>query len=118
MYLGRRKRRVASVAALAAAAVIAAGCSSSGSSAPPGAGGGKPLKGGTVTWAELPSSPANWIFPFMSLAYFSVPNSQEFQYLLYRPLYWFGGENTQPTVDYGLSVARPLTPRTWCSGCT
>jgi peptide/nickel transport system substrate-binding protein len=105
MYLGRRKRRVASVAALAAAAVIAAGCSSSGSSAPPGAGGGKPLKGGTVTWAELPSSPANWIFPFMSLAYFSVPNSQEFQYLLYRPLYWFGGENTQPTVDYGLSVA-------------
>ena len=106
MYLGRRKRRVASVAAIAAAAVIAAGCSSSGN---PGSGGktsgGKPISGGTVTWAELPSSPANWIFPFMSLAYFSVPNSQDFQYLMYRPLYWFGGENTQPTVDYGLSTA-------------
>lgn len=26
---------------------------------------------------------------------------------MYRPLYWFGGHNTQPTIDYGLSVAKP-----------
>jgi peptide/nickel transport system substrate-binding protein len=41
----------------------------------------------------------------MTLTYFSVPNSQDFQYLMYRPLYFFGGQNTSPTVDYGLSTA-------------
>jgi peptide/nickel transport system substrate-binding protein len=105
MYLGRRKRRVASVAAIAAAALIAAGCGSSGGSSSGSSTSTKPVKGGTVSWAELPSSPANWIFPFMSLAYFSVPNSQDFQYLMYRPLYWFGGQNTQPTLDAALGPA-------------
>ncbi|HEV3290114.1 MAG TPA: ABC transporter substrate-binding protein [Streptosporangiaceae bacterium] len=103
MYLGRRKRRIAGLAALVAAGLVAAGCSSS-SSTPTGTS-GTPVKGGTVTWAELPSSPANYIFPFMPLAYFSVPNSQQFQYFMYRPLYFFGGQNTSPTVDYGLSTA-------------
>jgi len=103
MNLGRSKRLVAGLAALVAAGLVAAGCSSS-SSAPPGAS-GKATKGGSVTFAELPSSQANYIFPFLPLAYFSVSNSQQFQYFMYRPLYWFGGENTQPTVDYGLSVA-------------
>jgi peptide/nickel transport system substrate-binding protein len=89
---------------LTAVALGAAGCGSS-SNSPGGTTGGAKQKGGTVTWAELPSTYMNYIFPFMSLAYFSVANSQWSQYLMYRPLYWFGGENTQPTVDYALSPA-------------
>jgi peptide/nickel transport system substrate-binding protein len=40
----------------------------------------------SVTWAEQPQSPPNYIFPFMSLTYFSIANISEFQYLMYRPL--------------------------------
>jgi peptide/nickel transport system substrate-binding protein len=101
MNLFRRKLRLAAVAGAASVALVAAGCGSSGSSSS----GGTPVKGGTVTYAELPSTVANWIFPMMTLTYFSVANSQDFQYLMYRPLYWFGGENTTPTLDAGLSVA-------------
>ena len=42
-----------------------------------------------------------------SLAYFSVYNISNLQQPMYRPLYWFGGHNDQPTIDYGLSVAEP-----------
>ena len=41
--------------------------------------------------------PPNYIFPFMSLAFFSVTNINQFQYLMYRPLYWFGnGHHARP----------------------
>ena len=105
MNLSRHKWRLGGVAVMAAVVMAAAGCGGSSSPSSSGSGGGTPVKGGTVSWAELPSSPPNYIFPFMSLAYFSVPNSQDLQYLMYRPLYWFGGQNTQPTVDYALSPA-------------
>lgn len=104
MNLFRRKLRATAVAGITAVALVAAGCSSSSSGS--NAGGGTPINGGTVTWAELPSTVPNWIFPFMTLTYFSVANSQDFQYQMYRPLYWFGGENTSPTIDTGLSVAQ------------
>jgi peptide/nickel transport system substrate-binding protein len=103
MDLARRKLRLAAVAVLAAVAMVAAACSSSSSTTPSSS--GVAMKGGTVTYADLPTAVPNWIFPMMTLTYFSVSNSQEFQYLMYRPLYWFGGENTDPTVDYGLSTA-------------
>ena len=33
----------------------------------------------------------------MNLAYFTVANVKQFQYLMYRPLYWFGtGGPTDP----------------------
>ena len=32
-----------------------------------------------MTWAEPPSAAPNYIFPFMSLAYFSVTNLSQFQ---------------------------------------
>jgi peptide/nickel transport system substrate-binding protein len=103
MDLWRRKLRLAAVAVLAAVAMVAAACSSSSSPAPSSS--GAAVKGGTVTWADLPSDIPNWIFPMMTLTYFSVANSQGFQYLMYRPLYYFGGEGTEPTVDYSLSPA-------------
>ncbi len=62
--------------------------------------------GGTVYWAEAPAATPNYIFPFASLAYFSVANLTQFQYLMYRPLYWFGQVTSPaPTVNYDLSLA-------------
>jgi peptide/nickel transport system substrate-binding protein len=58
----------------------------------------------TVTWAEPPAAPPNFIFPFMGLAFFSVYNSENFQYLMYRPLYWFGDGST-PNLNIPLSLA-------------
>ncbi len=45
---------------------------------------------GTITYAEAPGANPNFIFPFMGCAYASVNNINQFQMLMYRPLYWFG----------------------------
>ncbi len=103
MHLGRRRVRLAGVAALVVAGLVAAGCSSS-SSTPPGAT-GTPVKGGTATVAFLTGSVPNWIWPFEPIAYFSVYNSQQFQWLMYRPLYLFGNNGTSTTVNIPLSPA-------------
>ena len=103
MYLGRHRRRMAGVAALAAAAVLAVGCSSSG--APPSSGGGTKVTGGTATFAEEPGALPNWIWPFAPITNYSVYSSQYFQWLMYRPLYMFGGNNSSITVNYSLSPA-------------
>ena len=91
--------------AAAAVALAAAGCGSSTTTA---AVGGTPATGGTAVMAEPPATTPNYIFPFTSSAYISVINSDYFQYLMYRPLYWFG-ENGQPTVNNSLSLADPPT---------
>jgi len=57
-----------------------------------------------VTWAEAPQTPPNYIFPFMPLQYFSVSNINNFQLLMYRPLYWFGN-GTTPNLNPKLSLA-------------
>jgi peptide/nickel transport system substrate-binding protein len=61
--------------------------------------------GATITYANLPTSNPNYIFPFMSLTFYSVSNSQYFQNLMYRPVYWFGN-GTQPTLDLEFSLAK------------
>jgi peptide/nickel transport system substrate-binding protein len=103
MDLWRRKLRLAAVAGAVAIALTAAACSSS--STPSTSSSMTPVKGGTVTFADLPTDIPNWIFPMETLTYFSVANGFGFQDLMYRPLYWFGGEGTDPVVDYGLSPA-------------
>jgi peptide/nickel transport system substrate-binding protein len=45
---------------------------------------------GTITFAETPGASPNFIFPFMGCAYASVNNINQFQMLMFRPLYWFG----------------------------
>lgn len=40
--------------------------------------------------AESPGANPNYIFPFMQCAYFSSNNINQFQRLMYRPLYWYG----------------------------
>jgi len=45
---------------------------------------------GTITFAEAPGANPNYIFPYMGCQFFSVDNINQFQQLMYRPLYWFG----------------------------
>ena len=88
----------------AACATALAACSSSSSSSSSAPATGTPETGGTATFAELPATTPNYIFPFTSSAYISVSNLNLFQYLMYRPLYWFG-TGTQPTVNTTKSLA-------------
>jgi peptide/nickel transport system substrate-binding protein len=84
--------------AVTACALVAAGCNGSGNSVP--------VTGGTAVFAEPPSSPPSYIFPYMSSSVISDVNLFDFQYLMYRPLYWFG-DGGQPTVNDSLSLAYP-----------
>ncbi len=107
----RRTRAVFSMAAVViTAALLLAACSSSPSTGASGKGthvptGGTPSTGGTAVWAELPGSAPNFIFPFDPPGLFSVPNISQFQYLMYRPLYWFG-QGTTPDLNLSLSLAK------------
>ncbi|HXC81430.1 MAG TPA: ABC transporter substrate-binding protein [Trebonia sp.] len=98
-------RALLATAGVAVLAVVAGACSSN-SSSPSGAAatGGTPVAGGTATYALPPSTVPNYIFPFDSSTYFSVVNAEYFQYLMYRPLYWFGN-GASPTLNTSLSVA-------------
>ena len=114
-----RRRRTRAVLAAACGAVVlaatAAACGGNGGAAgTAGAGnnnvsvptGGTPQNGGTATYALPPSTTPNYIFPFSSSTYFSVVNAEDFQYLMYRPLYWFGN-GASPTLNTSVSVASP-----------
>lgn len=90
----------AAIAGLAAVAALSACTSSS------GGGGGQPVSGGDVTWAEQPGAPPNYIFPLDALQYFSTNNIAQFQYLMWRPLYWIGNGN-DVVLNKDLSLAVP-----------
>jgi peptide/nickel transport system substrate-binding protein len=101
-------RRGLAVAAVAAATLVATACSSSGG----GSGGaghssatGKPVAGGTATYAMLPGASPNYIFPMLTAAYYSVANIEQFQRLSFRSLYWIGNGQGQPVVDPAMSLA-------------
>jgi len=87
-------------ASAVALALAATGCASNS----PSTAGTTPVSGGTATWAEQPSDTPNYIFPFESSAYISVSNSNDFNMMLYRPLYWFG-TGAAPTLNSSLSLA-------------
>jgi peptide/nickel transport system substrate-binding protein len=55
-----------------------------------GTDGGASTPGGTLTFAEAPGAAPNWIFPFTGYQNFSASNLNQFQELMYRPLYFFG----------------------------
>ena len=106
MNLWRRRLRLAAVAVAAAAALTAAGCSSSGSSTPSSTSSGAAVKGGTATIALPPGTTYNWAFPFYAITNASVYNDQQFEWLMYRPLYMFGNNtDTSVSINYGLSPA-------------
>jgi peptide/nickel transport system substrate-binding protein len=60
---------------------------------------------GVITYAEAPGESPNYIFPFASCQYYSSSNINQFQMLMYRPLYWFGLGNS-PSLVPSLSLAR------------
>jgi peptide/nickel transport system substrate-binding protein len=128
----RPKNLIKWAIAMACAGVLAAACTSgssnSGTSGVPT--GGTKTTGGTVTWAELPSATPNFIYPFDAPGFFSVTNISQFQYMMYRPLYWFGNGN-QPTLNESESLAQlptysnnnqtvtiNLKPYKWSDGST
>ncbi len=60
--------------------------------------------GGTVTFAETPGNKPDYIFPLESSAYYTGANSEDFSYLFWLPVYWFG-QGTQPVINKSLSLA-------------
>jgi len=108
MELGRRKLRLAAVAAVAAVALLAVGCSSSSSPPSSSSSSGTAVKGGTATVALPAGVTYNWIFPFYAITNASVYDDEQFQWLMYRPLYMFGNNtNTSVSINYPLSPADP-----------
>jgi peptide/nickel transport system substrate-binding protein len=101
---GSRGRRQAARLAVAAAtlSLVAAACSSSAS---PSSHSGAVTKG-TVTFALAPGFHPNYIMPIEPAAYNNVQNFNQFQFLMYRPLYWPGINGTSAT-NYNLSLAYP-----------
>lgn len=116
--MGHSKRRATLAVLAAGLSIFAAACSSSNNSA---LGGGTVTSktgtftptgtktaGGTVTWAEGPGAPPNYIFPLYSAQVCSVANIAQFQPLMYRPLYWYGNDN-QAQIDYNDSIGNTPT---------
>ena len=102
---GRRRPLGLAAGVLAVAAIVLFLVAGTGSASGDKAGSGRTVvKGGTAYFAEPPSAVANYIFPFMSLAFFSVNNISDLQQLMYRPLYWFGN-GSNPTLNPSLSLA-------------
>lgn len=65
----------------------------------------------TVTFAELPGSPPDYIFPVAPAEYFTFQNDQEFSYLSYPPLYWVDTHG-RPLINKAMSLAYPATFKT------
>jgi peptide/nickel transport system substrate-binding protein len=73
---------------------------------------GTKIQGGTAYFMEGPANAPNYAFPQTPFAYCSTTNYGQFIYMQYRPLYWFGNNNTA-TVDYNYSVGnKPV----WSNG--
>jgi len=64
---------------------------------------GTKIQGGTVSVLEGPGATPNYIFPFVNAQNCGFQNFGMMFDLMYRPLYWFGNNNS-PTVDYSYSV--------------
>lgn len=93
------RRVTLSVAVFAIAGLLAAPVSNSAAKS-------RAAKGGTVVFALRPATTPNYIFPLYTGAYFTIANLSQFQYLMYRPLYWIGKDG-EPVLNEGLSVAEP-----------
>jgi peptide/nickel transport system substrate-binding protein len=99
------RRVVLPSAGLLTVALAAGGCGGSSNS---NASGSTPVEGGVAVMAQLPSSNANYVFPYMSGNYDSNQNLFDLQNLMYRPLFWFG-QGSQPVLNTSLSLAYPPT---------
>jgi peptide/nickel transport system substrate-binding protein len=101
----RRRMSVAVVAAAAATALLAAGCGSSSNGPSTSNSSGTSVKDAVVTLPNINGAGANCIFQFAGGSCYSVTNYEDFMYLMTRPLYMFGGNNTSIAVNYAESPA-------------
>jgi len=98
------------LAGVACTALLAA-CASSGSGARPS--GGTRVSGGTATIALTPTdSVFNWIFPLLNFNNDTSANVTYSEYLMWRPLYWFGSPG-HVGVNESESLADPVTVNTY-----
>jgi peptide/nickel transport system substrate-binding protein len=63
------------------------------------------VAGAVATLPNFAGAGANCIFPLETAACYSVTNYEQFQYLMIRPLYMFGGNSNSIRVNYALSPA-------------
>jgi peptide/nickel transport system substrate-binding protein len=102
----QRRLRTRALAAVGAAGVmLLAACSSSPSSS--GAGQAR-ATGGTATVALSPGEQFNYILPLLNTENAVGANIEYSEYLMWRPLYWFGGPNSVG-LDEKYSLADPAT---------
>ncbi len=64
--------------------------------------------GGTVYFAQAPSGAPDYIFPMTTFSVCSTNNIDQLNAMLYRPLYWYGNNNTA-AVDYDYSIGQAPT---------
>jgi peptide/nickel transport system substrate-binding protein len=98
MRLTTPRLATAAVALAAAAALVI--------SAVAAAGPARSRAGGTVTLALPPGTTPDFIFPLVDGAHYSVANIEQFQRLMWRPLYMYG-KNGKPVLNAAASLAQP-----------
>ncbi len=87
----RKGHRGLQLLAVVAAGVTLAACSAASSNN--NGNHGNRVKGGTATVALSPGDMFNYILPLLSYEYATGANLEDSEYLMWRPLYWFGGPN-------------------------
>jgi peptide/nickel transport system substrate-binding protein len=92
------KRAAIAAAALAAAVAVALAAAAGG--------GARPAAGGTATLALQPGTTPDFIFPIVDSAHYSVANIEQFQRLMWRPLYLYGKAG-KPVLNEQASLAQP-----------
>jgi peptide/nickel transport system substrate-binding protein len=96
----RHTLRTVGATAAAVLALTAAGCAIGANAAASSTG----VKGGVATFPIDGVAP-NWIWPFTPITDYGVANVQQFQWLMYRPLYMFGNNGDSTMINYALSPA-------------
>jgi peptide/nickel transport system substrate-binding protein len=118
MSRNRRRSRMARAAVVGAAGLLALGlaaCSTTTSAITPAAAAAAASAspsptaaispGGTATYALPQGVTLRYIFPFHPAVSESEYDTRGFQELMYRPLYYFGGNDNSVAVNYPLSTA-------------
>ncbi len=97
-HIGRIKASRGAIVGLAVVGLLAAGPAAA------KVGQGHLASGQTVTFALSAGVTPNYIFPMVPGSNFSTANVEQFEYLSYRPLFWFGRQGVlayNPTLSLG-----------------
>lgn len=98
---GTGRRVFPTALALILAAALLGACGSS-STPPRGVAG---FEGHTVTFALQPGNNPTYIFPLVGSSNFTLVNEDQFEWLSYRPLFWFGGVGDTTAFNPAQSLA-------------